>query len=153
MRIRGMSSMSATQRIAASETQPSFCSCARHRIAIAADACRPCGYLVISRLAQARFSSVKAKLSGCCSSGARRRTDICSRLSLHATRGIGVERIDPVLPERALRAEDVVADVGGDLDAVEDRQLGHGLQAVGPGIVDDELERCLFEDVARHGVV
>ena len=45
-------------------TQPS-CSWARHSSASTAEASLPGGYLAISRLAQARFSGVKAKLSGC----------------------------------------------------------------------------------------
>src|SRR6266700_5625250 len=73
-----MSSKSATARIAASETQPSCCSCTRHRIAITAEAWRPGGYLAISFLAKARFSSENVKLAGCNSFGARRRTDIRS---------------------------------------------------------------------------
>src|SRR5215469_6623946 len=126
MRMCGISRRSATARIAASETQPSCSSCTRHRIAIAAEACRPGGYLAISFLAKARFSSVNVKLAGCNSFGARRRTDIVLNLSLDAARGLRVQRIDAVEPERAGGAEHVVAHVGGDLDAVEDRQLGHG---------------------------
>src|SRR5215471_12857668 len=95
----GISRRSATARIAASDTQPSCCSCTRQRIAIAADACRPGGYFAISFLAKARFSSLKVKLAGCSSFGARRRTDIVLCLSLHAARGVGVERLDPLLPE------------------------------------------------------
>src|ERR1700760_3231747 len=121
-----MSRRSATARIAAALTQPSCGSCTRHRIAIAAEACRPGGYFSISFFAQARFSSVNAKLAGCISFGARRRTDIV-RLSLHAARGSRVQRVDPVLPERACGAENVVTDVGGNLDAIEDRQVVHGL--------------------------
>src|SRR3569833_1354192 len=75
-RMCAMPSMSATARIAASEIQPAFCSCARHRIAITADCCRPTGNFAICCFAHARFSSVKTKLSGCCSFGAKRRTDI-----------------------------------------------------------------------------
>ncbi len=56
--------MSATTRIAASEIQPLACSCARQRIGITADACRPSGYFAICPFAQARFSSLKAKLAG-----------------------------------------------------------------------------------------
>src|SRR5690349_22669207 len=138
--------------MAASETQPSCCSCTRHRIAIAADACRPGGYLAISCFAQARFSSVNLKLAGCISFGARRRTDILS-LSLHAARGIGVQRLDAVLPERACGAEHVITDVGGNLDAVEDRELAHRLHPSRAGIVDDQLERRLFQDIARHRVL
>src|SRR5438132_2335253 len=67
-----MSRRSPTARIAASETQPSCCSWTRHRIAIAADAWRPGGYLAISFLAQARFSSENEKLAGCNSFGASR---------------------------------------------------------------------------------
>src|SRR5262245_20689916 len=71
-----MSSIPATCSIAARGVQPPDCSWARHRIGITAEACRPSGYLAISRFAQARFSGVNAKLAGCCSGGARRRTDI-----------------------------------------------------------------------------
>src|SRR5579871_5579167 len=125
--------------MAASETQPSCCSCTRHRMAIAAEAWRPGGYLAISFLAKARFSSVNAKLAGCNSFGARRRTDIVSRLSLHAARRVGVQRIDPVLPERACGTENVVANVGRNLDAVEDRKLGHGLEPARTRVVDQEF--------------
>src|ERR1700759_5117424 len=144
-----MSRRSATARIAASLIQPSCCSCARHRIAIAAEAWRPGGYLAISFLAKARLSSVNAKLAGCISFGARRRTDIV-RLSLHAARGSRVQRVDALLPERACGAEHVVTDVGGNLDAVEDGELGDGLHAARTRIVDDQLERGLLQDEARH---
>jgi hypothetical protein len=50
--------------IAGRVSQPS-CSCARHSSGMIALACRPSGYLVICASAQARFSGVKAKLSGC----------------------------------------------------------------------------------------
>src|SRR4051794_17492443 len=147
-----MSSMSATTRIAASETQPSSCSCARHRIAITAEACRPSGYFVISRFAHARFSSVNEKLAGCNSFGARRRTDICFSLSLQAARGSGVQRVDSIKPECACSTEYVVADVGRDLDAVKDRELGHGFQPTAGRIVDEQREWCLIEDIARDRV-
>src|SRR5689334_17231109 len=151
MRMYGMSRRSATARIAASDTQPSCCSCTRQRMAIAADAWRPGGYFDISFLAQARFSSENAKLAGCNSFGARRRTDIAT-LSLHAARGIRVQRFDPVLPERACGAENVVTDVGGNLDAVEDRQFLDGLDPAGQRIVDHQRHRRLLHDVARHRV-
>ena len=54
----------ATYSIAGRDTQPSFCSCARHSSGITAEACLPSGYFVIVSLAQARFAGVKAKLSG-----------------------------------------------------------------------------------------
>src|SRR5579872_3036637 len=108
----GISRRSATARIAASDTQPSCCSWTRHRIAIAAEACRPSGYLAISFLAHARFSGVNAKLAGWTSLGARRRTDIVFSLSLHAAAGARVHGSNPLLPEATCRAEDVVADVG-----------------------------------------
>src|SRR5580692_9559030 len=122
-----MSSKSATARMAASETQPSCCSWTRHRIAIAAEAWRPSGYFAICSFAQARFSGVNVKLAGCSSLGARRRTDILFSLSLDTARAVGVHGIDAALPEHACSAEHVVADVGGNLDAVEDRKFGHGL--------------------------
>src|SRR5215472_2898057 len=149
MRMCGISRRSATARIAASLTQPSLCSCARHRIAIAAEACRPGGYLATSFLAKARFSSVNAKLAGCISFGARRRTDIV-RLSLQAAASGCVQRVDPVLPERARGGENVVTDVGGNLDPIEDGELRHGLHPARAGIIDDQLERRLLQDVARH---
>src|SRR5262249_30619491 len=77
----------------------------------------------------------------------------CSSLSLHAARGIRIERIDPVLPERACGAEYVVTDVGRDLDAVEDRKLLDGLDPAGARVIDHQRERRLFEDVARHRVL
>src|SRR5258705_4492670 len=82
-----MPSKSATARIAASETQPSCSSWTRHRIAIAADAWRPGGYFAICACAQARVSGANVKLAGCCSFGARRRTDMSFSLSLQAARG------------------------------------------------------------------
>src|SRR5258705_8399801 len=82
-----MPSKSATARIACSETQPSCSSWTRHRIAIAADAWRPGGYFAICSFAQARVSGANVKLAGCCSFGARRRTDMSFSLSLHAARG------------------------------------------------------------------
>src|ERR1700753_442212 len=151
MRIGGMSSSSATARMAASETQPSCCSWTRHRIAIAAEACRPSGYLAICAFAQARFSAVSSNFAGCCSFGASRRTDISLSLSLRAAAGgVGVQGIDPVLPKRACRAEYVIANVGRNLDAVQNRQLGDGFQTIALGIVDDQFQRGLFENVARH---
>src|SRR6516165_3222554 len=149
----GISKRSATARIAASETQPSCCSWTRHRIEIAADAWRPGGYFAISFLAQARFSSVNVKLAGCNSFGARRRTDISSHLSLHAGPGTRIKRADPVLPERACGAEHVVTDVGGNLDTIEDRQFGDGLHSAGARIIDDQLQRRLLQNVARHGML
>jgi hypothetical protein len=82
-----MPSKSATARIAASETHPSCSSWTRHKIAIAADAWRPGGYFAICSFAQARVSGLNVKLAGCCSFGARRRTDMWFILSLHAARG------------------------------------------------------------------
>src|SRR6516225_7711803 len=148
-----MPSRSATARIAASETHPSCCSWTRHRMAMAAEACRPSGYLAICCVAKARFSGVNVKLAGCSSLGASRRTDICSGLSLHAARGFGIQGFEAALPERTCRAEHVIADMGGNLDAIEDRKLGHGLHAIGSGIVDDQLERRLLEDIARDRVL
>src|SRR5712671_5295805 len=83
-----MPSRSATYSIALRDVQPPACSWARHRIGITAEACRPCGYFAISRFAQSRFSGVKAKLAGCWSGGARRRTDISGGLAYNfAMRG------------------------------------------------------------------
>src|SRR5665213_1453364 len=147
-----MSSRSATARIAASEIQPSCCSCTRHRIAIAAEACRPSGYLAICCFAQARVSAVNAKLAGCISLGARRRTDISLSLSLRAARGVGVQGIDPIQPERACGTEYIITDVGRNLDAVENGKLGDGFETTASGIVDDQLQRRLFNDIARHGM-
>src|SRR5215468_4388564 len=76
-----MPSRSATYSIALRGSQPPDCSWVRHRIGITAEACRPSGYLAICCFAQARFSAVKAKLVGCCSGGARRRTDITGGLA------------------------------------------------------------------------
>src|SRR5438445_3593029 len=130
-----MSSRSATARIAASDTQPSCCSCTRHRIAIAAEGWRPGGYLAISFLAQARFSSENVKLAGCNSFGARRRTDI--RSVSHCMRcDVRVQGIDPVLPKRTRGAENVVTDMAGNLDTVEDRRLVHRFHPVAAGIID-----------------
>src|SRR3954451_23195230 len=134
-----MSSRSAMARIAASETQPPLCSCARHMIAITAEACRPGGYFSICFLAQARFSSLKAKLAGCSSFGARRRTDIRSFSLVSAAGGARIQAMNTVFPERTRSAEHVVADVGRHLDAVEDRQFGHGFETIAARIVDDQL--------------
>src|SRR5204862_3381222 len=102
----------ATARIATSDTQPSCCSCTRQRIAITAEACRPGGYFAICCFAQARFSSVNEKLAGCTSLGQDGGRTSFS-LSLRSARGVCVQRIDAVLPERTCGAEHVVADVGG----------------------------------------
>src|SRR3978361_20463 len=75
-----MARRSATARIAASDTQPSCCSCTRHRIAMTAEAWRPAGDFWICSFAQARFSSENENLAGCNSFGARRRTDIVQSL-------------------------------------------------------------------------
>src|SRR5258707_5782350 len=83
----------------------------RHMIAIPAEACRPGGYFSICFFAQARFSSVKAKLAGCSSFGARRRTDILSVSSRSAARGARIQAVNTVFPERAGGAEHVVTDV------------------------------------------
>src|ERR1700761_9526722 len=139
--------------MAASEIQPACGPGARHRIAIAAEAWRPSGYLAIWALAHSRFSGENAKVAGCTSLGARRRTDISLSLSLRAARDVGVQGVDPVLPERACRAEYVIADVGGNLDAIEDRQFGHGFEATAAGIVHDQLQRGLFENITRHRVL
>src|SRR5437762_9636955 len=112
-------------RIAASETQPSCCSCARHMIGITAEACRPGGNFAICCLAQARFSAENAKLAGCSSFGARRRTAMIFSLSLSAALGARVQAVDAVFPERARGAEHVVANAGGNLDAIEDRKFGN----------------------------
>src|SRR5262249_1193851 len=76
----------------------------------------------------------------------------CSSLSLHAARGIRIERIDPALPERACGTEYVVTDVGRDLDAVENRKLLDGLDPAGARVIDHQRERRLLHDVARHHV-
>src|SRR6266446_10952356 len=121
-----MSSISATCSIAARDVQPPDCSWARHRIGITAEACRPSGYLAISRFAQARFSGVKAKLAGCSSGGARRRTDIrgglaYGRAALRSSPvGLRVVRPDQISDRDldARRVQDYVAvppDVDGPL--------------------------------------
>jgi hypothetical protein len=69
-----MSSISPTARSAGSGSQPPACSCARHSSGITADHCLPSGNLAIWVFAQARFSSLKAKVAGW--SGSRRRTDM-----------------------------------------------------------------------------
>src|SRR5947209_6450736 len=128
-------------RIAASETQPPLCSCARHMIAITAEACRPGGYFCICCLAQARFSSVKAKLAGCSSFGARRRTDIGFQVSSRgAARGARIQAVNTVFPERARGAEHVVTDVARHLDAVENRKFRDGFKTAAARIVDDQLQ-------------
>src|ERR1700752_5033070 len=71
---------SATCSIAFCGSQPPDCSWARHRSGMIADTWRPGGYLAICAFAQARFSAVNAKLSGC--SSARRRTAMSGRLSV-----------------------------------------------------------------------
>ena len=66
-----MPSISATARMAGSETQPS-CFCTSHSSGITADCWRPAGYLAIQVLASFRLAALKAKLSGW--TAARRRT-------------------------------------------------------------------------------
>src|SRR5262245_33665761 len=136
-----MPSMSATARIAASETQPPACSCARHRIGITAEACRPSGYFAICAFAQVRFSAVNAKLPGCSSFGARRRTDIDAP-SVAAHRLVR-ERANAALPERARGCQHIVADVGILLDAVQRGDIAQMLEMPGRGIVAEQFERCV----------
>ena len=88
-----------------------------------ADCWRPGGYFSICFFAQATFSAVKVKVAGCSSFGARRRTDMVFSLSMNAALGERIQAVNTVFPERAGGAEYVVTDVGGDLDAVEDRQV------------------------------
>src|SRR6266436_9306933 len=76
-----------------------------------------------------------------------------SWLSLSLQADIRIQRVDPVLPERACGTEHIVADMGRNLDAIEDRELRHGFHAVGTGIVDDQFQRRLFQDIARHGML
>src|ERR1700732_1617034 len=80
-----MSRKRATCSIAFCGNQPPACSWARHSSGRMAECCRPGGYFVISRSAQARFSSVNAKLSGWIAGSARRRTAIreAQRSSIH----------------------------------------------------------------------
>src|SRR5436305_2086235 len=68
-----MPSISETTRIAASGSQPPFCSWARHNNGMIADCWRPAGYFVICCFAHAAFSAVKENSFGCWSGGARRR--------------------------------------------------------------------------------
>src|SRR4051794_32816437 len=140
--------------MAASETQPSCCSCTRHKIGMTAEAWRPDGNLAICCFAQARFSSLNAKLSGCSSFGARRRTDMGGTGSLlRSARGARIQAVNTAFPERARGAEHVVADVARYLDAVQDGKLGDRLEAAAAGIVDDQFQGRLFEDIARHRVI
>src|ERR1700759_583067 len=71
--MNGIDSIWAMLSIIGCVTQPS-CSWPRHKSAITADAWRPAGYLAISFCAQSAFSALKAKLAGCISGGARRRS-------------------------------------------------------------------------------
>src|SRR5580658_6320656 len=73
--MKGMPSIPATTSIMGWETQPS-CSWPRHNSEITADAWRPCGYLAMVAFTHCAFSALKAKLAGCISGGARRRSDI-----------------------------------------------------------------------------
>ena len=59
-----MLSFAATASIAFCGSQPPFCSWARHRSAITAEASRPGGYLAICSSANASFSGVNAKILG-----------------------------------------------------------------------------------------
>src|SRR5205807_4141620 len=68
-----MPSMSDTTRIAASGSQPPFCSWARHNNGMIADCWRPAGYFAICSFAHAAFSAVKENSFGCWSGGATRR--------------------------------------------------------------------------------
>ena len=68
-----MPSISDTCRIAASGSQPPFCSCARHSSGMIADCWRPGGYFSICFFAHAAFSAVKENSFGCKFGGARRR--------------------------------------------------------------------------------
>src|SRR3954451_6818427 len=136
--------------MAASETQSSCCSCTRHRIGITADACRPGGNFAICCLAQLRLSSLKVKLAGCSSLGAKRRTDILQVSLVGAARGARIQAVNAVFPERARGAQHVVADMRRYLDAVEDGKVGDGFEAFAARVIDDQLQRRLLQDEARH---
>src|SRR5689334_870622 len=71
--MKGIDSIDATLSIMGCVTQPS-CSWPRHKSEITAEAWRPAGYLAISFFAHSAFSALKAKLAGCISGGARRRS-------------------------------------------------------------------------------
>src|SRR3954470_2006597 len=71
-----MPSLSATASIAFCGSQPPACSCARHNNGITAEACRPGGYLWISRTAQVSVSAVQANSGGWTSTGGRGRLDV-----------------------------------------------------------------------------
>src|SRR4051794_18622549 len=118
-----------------------------------AEAWRPGGNFAICCFAQARFSSLNAKLAGCSSFGARRRTDMGGTDSLAgAGGGARIQVVNTVLPERACGCEHVIADVSRHLDAVENGKFGDGFEAVAAWIVDDQFQRGLLEDIARHRV-
>src|SRR5690348_6326957 len=71
--MKGIESILATLSIMGWVTQPS-CSWPRQSSEITAEAWRPGGYLAISSFAHSPFSALKAKLEGCMSGGARRRS-------------------------------------------------------------------------------
>src|SRR5437868_10179911 len=119
-----MPSMSDTTRIAASGSQPPFCSWARHNSGMIADCWRPAGYFAICSFAHAAFSAVKENSFGCWSGGARRRLAMVDYSgSIGVNDGLRRDRPDPFFPERAVGGDDVVAVCGAGLDAVEHRQI------------------------------
>src|ERR1043166_8602428 len=115
-----------------------------------ADACRPGGNFAICAFAHARFSSVNAKLAGCNSFGARRRTDIRSISLMIAARGARIQAVNTVFPKRARGSEHVVADMRRHLDVVEDGKVGDGLETGAARIVHDQLQRGLLENITRY---
>src|SRR5689334_22362234 len=61
-----------------------------------------------------------------------------------------IQAVNTVFPKRACGTEHIVADMRRHLDAVEDGQVGDGLEADAARIVDDQLQRGLFEDISRY---
>src|SRR6201986_1309726 len=114
-----MSNIRAILSIAGRVTQPS-CSCARHRIGITADCCRPGGNSAILASAQRWLSAENAKLSGCSVASARRRTLIASQPSLRRS------PLSPVdLAEDDVEGAENGGDVGQHVAAAEEI---HGAQ-------------------------
>src|SRR6201995_3671787 len=73
--MNGIASILAMASIMGWVTQPSR-SWPRHSSEITALAWRPCGYLAMVALAHSAFALLNAKLAGCISGGARRRSDM-----------------------------------------------------------------------------
>src|SRR4029079_5526448 len=62
------------------------------------------------------------------------------------------DRPDPFFPERAVGADDVVAEYGAGLDTVEHRQIADRFKAAARRIEHEQAARRVVQEIARHGM-